>query len=205
MEIANNAIPTLPQPRRLRVYTLNPSAYGGRILRARSQSEKSEHQPTEMIPDRGSIKKRKTDKTLRDIVPITSPLDQLSSSEYRVYSYLRDEFLHQRGDGDGQRITIAVGYAELSTKTQVSKRTLARSLKRLEEKGYILQHFPTVGAEQGTKAYEVRLHNEILSTLAEEGIEHRASVSTESHALSAKGNDKIKPNTAAGQKPKRTA
>ena len=29
MEIANNAIPTLPQPRRLRVYTLNPSAIWG--------------------------------------------------------------------------------------------------------------------------------------------------------------------------------
>jgi hypothetical protein len=38
MEIAKNAIPTLPQPRRLRDYPLNPSAYGVRILRARSHS-----------------------------------------------------------------------------------------------------------------------------------------------------------------------
>jgi len=36
MEIANNAIPTLPQPRLLRVYPPNPSAYGVRILGARS-------------------------------------------------------------------------------------------------------------------------------------------------------------------------
>ncbi len=36
MEIAKNAIPTLPHPRRLRDYSLNPSAYGVRILRARS-------------------------------------------------------------------------------------------------------------------------------------------------------------------------
>ena len=34
MEIAA-AIPTLPQPRRLRDYSLNPSAYGVRVLRAR--------------------------------------------------------------------------------------------------------------------------------------------------------------------------
>ena len=170
-----------------------------------AQSEKSEHQPTEMIPDRGSIKKRKTDKTLRDIEPITSPLDQLSSSEYRVYSYLRDEFLHQRGDGDGQRITIAVGYAELSTKTQVSKRTLARALTRLEQKGYVVQHFPLVGSKQNTKAYEVRSANEILSTLAEEGIDHRALRGAESHIVNGNSHLKIKPNTALGQKPKRSA
>ena len=37
MEIAH-AIPTLPQPRRRRDYSLNPYAYGVRILRARSDA-----------------------------------------------------------------------------------------------------------------------------------------------------------------------
>ena len=168
-------------------------------------SHKSERNATAPIRSRTSIKRNKMSKAPRGFAPRGSPLDQLSSSEYRIYSYLHGAFLHQGGDGDGKRMIIAVGYAELSKMANVSKRTLARALTRLEEKGYIVQHFPLVRSKQNTKAYEVRSPNEIPSNLAEKAIDHRASHGAENHAMSHNNNDKIKPNTAAGQKPKRTA
>ena len=180
------------------------------IQAANSDSQDKQRQQSEggvVAPTReeGMKVRRKSSKRRKSIVPVTSPLDRLNPSDRRVYCYLRDEFVRQRRESDAGMLTIAVGYALLHQKAQVSAKTLARALKRLEEKGLIVQHFPALGSKLTTKSYQVHILDEILPTEVEEGIEHRASVSTESHALSAKGNDKIKPYTAAGRKRKRTA
>ena len=168
----------------------------------RQQSEGGVVAPTR---EEGMKVRRKSSKRRKSIVPVTSPLDRLNPSDRRVYCYLRDEFVRQRRESDAGMLTIAVGYALLHQKAQVSAKTLARALKRLEEKGLIVQHFPALGSKLTTKSYQVHILDEILPTEVEDGIDHRASRGVESHIVNGNGHLKMKPNTAAGQKRKRTA